>query len=299
MKTTAMQALNLSMRYGDTWALQECSVSLPAGHVTALVGPNGAGKTTLLHLAAGFLRPAAGRIEVFGRTPWPQAPELMARIGFLAQDYPLYRFFTVEETLTMGCRLNPRWDDALVRAHLERLRIPMDRRVRHLSGGQRAQVALALAMGKRPELLLLDEPLASLDPLARRQFLGMLMQLVADTGATILLSSHIVVDLERVCDRLVILSSGRVRLSGDMSEIVRTHKRLVGPRRTVERIVGMAHAVEVSHTERQTTVVARVAGPVPDPAWDVQDLTLEDVVLAYLGVDQVEPERAPAVGVLQ
>jgi ABC-2 type transport system ATP-binding protein len=297
MTANAMQAVNLSMRYGGTWALRECSVSLAAGRVTALVGPNGAGKTTLLHLAAGFLRPAAGRIEVLGRAPWPQAPELMIRLGFVAQDHPLYRYFTVDETLTMGRRLNPRWDDALVRTHLERLRIPMDRRVRHLSGGQQAQVALALAMGKRPELLLLDEPLASLDPLARRQFLGMLMQLAADTGATILLSSHIVADLERVCDRLVILSSGRVQLSGDIAEIVRTHKRLVGPRRTVEGIAGVAQAVEVRHTERQTTVVARMTGPVPDPAWDVHDLTLEDVVLAYLGVDQ-EPETTPAVGVV-
>jgi ABC-2 type transport system ATP-binding protein len=157
---------------------------------------------------------------------------------------------------------------------------------------------LALAMGKRPELLLLDEPLAGLDPLARRQFLGMLMQLAADTGTTILLSSHIVADLERVCDRLVILSSARVQLTGDIAEIVRMHKRLIGPRRTVERIAGVAQAVEVSHTDRQTTVVARMAGPVLDPAWDVHDLTLEDVVLAYLGMDRAEPEPASAVGVV-
>jgi ABC-2 type transport system ATP-binding protein len=285
------------MRYGGTWALRECSVSVAAGAVTALVGPNGAGKTTLLHLAAGFLRPSSGRIEVLGRAPWPQVPELMARIGFVAQDHPLYRHFTVDDILTMGHRLNPRWDDVLVRAHLARLRVPVHRRVGNLSGGQQAQLALALAMGKRPELLLLDEPLDSLDPLARRQFLGMLMQLSADTGATILLSSHIVADLERICDRLVILSSARVVLSGDIGEIVRTHKRLVGPRRTVEGIAGVAQAVEVSHTERQTTVVARMASPVPDPAWDVHDLTLEDVVLAYLGVDQ-EPETTSAVGVV-
>jgi ABC-2 type transport system ATP-binding protein len=295
--TPAIQTWHLGERYGRTWALRDCSLTIEPGSMTALVGPNGAGKTTLLHLAAGFLRPAAGRIEVLGRAPWPQRPELMARIGFVAQDHPLYRNLTVEETLTMGRRLNPRWDDALVRGHLDRLQIPMSRPVRQLSGGQQAQVALALAMGKRPDLLLLDEPLASLDPLARRQFLGMLVQLAVDTEATILLSSHIVADLERICDRLVILNSARVQLSGDVAEIVRTHKRLVGPRRTVERIAGVERAVDVSHTERQTTVVARVAGPVPDPRWGVHDLTLEEVVLAYLSAEQPPPEPA-RVGVV-
>jgi ABC-2 type transport system ATP-binding protein len=293
----AVDAVDLSVRYGRTWALRGCSVTLAQGRVTALVGPNGAGKTTLLHLAAGFLRPDAGRIEVLGRAPWPQSRELVARIGFVAQGHPLYQFLTVGETLDLGRRLNPSWDGGLVRDHLDRLRIPLGRRVRGLSGGQQAQVALALAMGKRPDLLLLDEPLASLDPLARRQFLGMLMQLAADTGATILLSSHIVADLERVCDQVVILASGRVQLSGDIPDVVRTHKRLVGPSRTADGIAGVARAVEVSHTERQTTVVARVSGPVPDPRWEVQEMTLEDVVLAYLGVDR-ELEDAPAVEVV-
>jgi len=296
--TPAIQTWHLGKRYGRTWALQECSLTIEPGSMTALVGPNGAGKTTLLHLAAGFLRPATGRIEVHGRAAWPQRPELMARVGFVAQDHPLYRHLTVAETLTLGRRLNPRWDDVLVRGHLDRLHIPMSRQVRRLSGGQQAQVALALAMGKRPDLLLLDEPLASLDPLARRQFLGMLVQLGVDTGATILLSSHIVADLERICDRLVILSSARVQLSGDVDEIVRTHKRLVGPRREVDRSAGVARAVDVSHTERHTTVVARVAGPVPDPRWDVHDLTLEDVVLAYLSMEQAPSEPAARVEVV-
>jgi ABC-2 type transport system ATP-binding protein len=147
----------------------------------------------------------------------------MARVGFVAQDHPLYRAFTAGEMLSLGAHLNPRWDDALARGHLQRLRIPLDRRVRSLSGGQQAQVALALAMGKRPELLLLDEPLASLDPLARRQFLGMLMEAAAESATTIFLSSHIVTELERVCDHLVLLNSSRVQLAADISEVLRTH----------------------------------------------------------------------------
>jgi ABC-2 type transport system ATP-binding protein len=298
MTAAPLRASGLCLRYGRTWALRDCDLTLPEGRVSALVGPNGAGKTTLLHLAAGFLRPAAGRIEVFGLAPWPQTPDVVARIGFVAQDHPLYRSFTVDETLTMGRRLNPSWDDAIARGHLERLRIPFDRRVRALSGGQRAQVALALALGKRPELLLLDEPLASLDPLARRHFLGMLMEAATESGATILLSSHIVADLERVCDHLLILNAGRVQLAADIAEVVRSHKRLVGPRRDARRIAGVARAVEVTQTERQTTLVARVDGPVLDPSWDVYDLTLEDVVLAYLGAEEEELEARHAVEVV-
>src|SRR5215469_1829370 len=143
--TPAIQTWHLGKRYGRTLALQECSLTIEPGSMTALVGPNGAGKTTLLHLAAGFLPPATGRIEVLGRAPWPQRPQLMARIGFVAQDHPLYRGLTAEETLTLGRRLNPRWDGALVRGHLDQLHIPMNRPVRQLSGGQQAQVALALA----------------------------------------------------------------------------------------------------------------------------------------------------------
>ena len=187
--------------------------------MAALVGPNGAGKTTLLHLSMGLLEPTAGSVQIFGLSPTAQAGEALPRLGFVAQDHPLYKGFTVEELLTLGRKLNPRWDDALARARMQKLGIPLNRRAGKLSGGQQAQVALVLALAKRPDLLLLDEPLASLDPLARREFLRTLMDAVAETGLTVLLSSHIIGDLERVCDYLVILSASQVQLAGDMQEI--------------------------------------------------------------------------------
>lgn len=182
--------------------------------VCALVGPNGAGKTTLLHCAAGLLSPTSGEVRVLGEVP-AQDPLLLSRIGFVAQDMPLYRSFTVEEMLAVGARLNARWDAASARARLERLGIPFDRRIGNLSGGQRAQVALALATGKCPELLLLDEPLASLHPLARREFLQGLMETVAEDGTSVVLSSDLITDLERVCDHLMILTEGRIGVAGD------------------------------------------------------------------------------------
>jgi len=201
--------LGLGKRYGATWALRDCSFTLPAGHVAALVGPNGAGKTTLLHLCVGLLAPSAGKVAVFDHAPYAQPAEVLPRVGFLAQDHPLYKGFTVVETLTLGRKLNPRWDDMAARARLQRLAIPLDRRVGKLSGGQQAQVALALALSKRPDLLLLDEPVASLDPLARRDFLRTLTDAATEDGLTVLLSSHIIGDLERVCDYLIILSASR------------------------------------------------------------------------------------------
>src|SRR5690242_13305264 len=206
--------LGLGKRYGATWALRDCSFTLPAGHVAALVGPNGAGKTTLLHLCVGLLAPSAGKVAVFDHAPYAQPAEVLPRVGFLAQDHPLYKGFTVVETLTLGRKLNPRWDDMAARARLQRLAIPLDRRVGKLSGGQQAQVALALALSKRPDLLLLDEPVASLDPLARRDFLRTLTDAATEDGLTVLLSSHIIGDLERVCDYLIILSASRVQLAG-------------------------------------------------------------------------------------
>ena len=161
---TALKTEGLGKRYRTAWGLRDCTFELPAGRVAALVGPNGAGKTTLLHLAVGLLAPSAGRIWVLGASPEHRLRDILPRIGFVAQDHPLYHDFTVEETLTMGRALNPAWDAGLAVERLRGLHIPMNRRVGSLSGGQRAQVALSLALGKRPELLLLDEPLASLDP---------------------------------------------------------------------------------------------------------------------------------------
>ncbi|HEU5108420.1 MAG TPA: ABC transporter ATP-binding protein [Micromonosporaceae bacterium] len=270
----------LGKRYGRTWALRDCSLHLPAGRVTALVGPNGAGKSTLLHMAVGLLKPDAGSVRVFGADPYGNTNAL-ADIGFVAQDTPLYRDFTAAELITMGRKLNRRWDTALARDRLAQLGIPPGKKVGKLSGGQRAQVALALALAKRPGLLLLDEPVASLDPLARREFLQTLMGSVAETGTTVLLSSHVLADLERTCDYLIVLHAARVKLVGSVDDVVAEHRQLVGPRHDGGPIPGVAAIVRASHTDRQSTLLVRTDGPV-DPAWREQDASLEDVILAYL-----------------
>jgi len=291
--SSALETTKLSKRYGRTWALQDCSVTLPAGRVASLVGPNGAGKTTLLHLSVGLLEPTAGDVRVFGLSPRAQPDETLPRLGFVAQDHPLYKGFTVDDLLTLGRKLNPRWDDALARARMQKLNIPLNRRAGKLSGGQQAQVALVLALAKRPDLLLLDEPLASLDPLARREFLRTLMDAVVETGLTVLLSSHIIGDLERVCDYLIILSASHVQLAGDIQEVQRTHKRLIGPRQDEEALASVHSVIEASHTERQTTLFVRANGPLFGPGWEVQEASLEDIVLAYLSQQVTERLQAP------
>jgi ABC-2 type transport system ATP-binding protein len=284
--TMALETTGLTKRYGKTVALQDCTFALPTGRVAALVGPNGAGKTTLLHLCAGLLEPTAGDVRVFGRSPRAHTAEMLPRLSFVAQDHPLYKDFTGADLLTMGRRLNPRWDDALARTRLGKLDIPLNRKVRTLSGGQQAQVALVLALAKRPDLLLLDEPLASLDPLARRDFLRTLMDAQLEKGMTLLLSSHIIGDLERVCDYLIILAASHVQLAGDIQEITQTHWRLTGQRQEVEAAARGQTIVEASHTARQTTLLVRTQGPLGEPragaSWAVEQASLEDIVLAYL-----------------
>ena len=296
--STALETTHLGKRYGRTWALRDCAVKLPAGRVAALVGPNGAGKTTLLNLAVGLLQPTEGEVRVFGCLPRGYPLEVLPYIGFLAQDHPLYRGFSVADLLTMGRKLNPRWDQQAAVDRLSALEIPLKRRADKLSGGQQVQVALALALAKRPDLLLLDEPLASLDPLARRNFLRVLMSATAEDGLTVLLSSHIITDLERVCDYLIILSASRVQLAGDIEEIVRFHKWLVGPRTDPAAVASIHNVVEERHTERQTTLLVRVNGHLFDPSWEVRDATLEDIVLAYMSqsVGYQQPEKRPALG---
>jgi ABC-type multidrug transport system ATPase subunit len=290
--SNALETNKLSKRYGRTWALQDCTLSLPAGRVAALVGPNGAGKTTLLHLVVGLLEPTAGDVQVFGLSPLRQPKKTLPRLGFVAQDTPLYKGFTVAELLTLGRKLNPRWDDALARVRIQKLGIPLERRAGRLSGGQQAQVALVLALAKRPDLLLLDEPLASLDPLARREFLRTLMDAVAESGLTVLLSSHIIGDLERVCDYLVILSASHVQLASDLQEIAKEHKRLIGPRQDEAAIASIHTVIEARHTDRQTTLLVRTNGPLFGSSWEVQDVSMEDIVLAYLS--QQTRDRLPA-----
>ncbi len=282
--TPALRATALGKRYGRQWALRDCTLTLPAGRVTALVGPNGAGKTTLLQLAVGLTHPTRGTIEVCGLTPRVHPKELLPLISFVAQEQPLYQGFTVAEMLTVGRKLNRTWNDGLAHARLMRLGIPLGKRIGALSGGQRSQVALALALAKRPRFLVLDEPVAALDPLARRAFLQTLMEAAAEDGLAVLLSSHIIADLERVCDYLIILCASQVHLAGDIDEIVQAHKLLVGPRRdpAAEAIARVHRVIQERHTARQTLLLVHTIGPIYDPSWEVRDVALEDIVLAYL-----------------
>jgi ABC-2 type transport system ATP-binding protein len=282
-KPPALVADGLGKRYGSRWALRDCTLEIPAGTVTALVGPNGAGKTTLLHLAVGLSRPSAGEVQVIGHSPQQDAPLVLPRVGFVAQEHPLYRGFTIGETLKLGGRLNPSWDDAVARERIEQLGLSLRQKAGKLSGGEQAQVALTLALAKRPELLVLDEPIASLDPLARREFLQTVMQAVADTGMTVILSSHIVADLERVCDHLVILAAGRVQLAGSIEEIVAGHRLLTGPRDDPAAVARVHEVIRESHTDRQTTLFVRANGHVYDSRWQLHEVDLEEIVLAYLG----------------
>ncbi len=280
--TPAVIATGLSKRYRRHYGLRECSLEIPKGRVVALVGPNGAGKTTLLHLTAGLLQPTEGTVTVLGRTP-NRDVDLLPEVGFVAQDVPLYKSFTVRDLLEFGRRTNARWDGEFASARLERIDLDMGQRAGSLSSGQRAQVALTLALAKRPSLLLLDEPLASLDPLARREFLQALMEGVAESDLTIVLSSHLIAELERVCDHLVVLSATRTQVAGSIDDLLASHRVLIGPRRDAEHIAGVAAIVQESHTDRQTILLVRTDGPILDPDWSVQEIDLEDLVLAYLG----------------
>ncbi|HYZ56620.1 MAG TPA: ABC transporter ATP-binding protein [Streptosporangiaceae bacterium] len=249
--------------------------------MVGLVGPNGAGKTTLLNLAVGLLEPTAGTIEVLGGRP-AAGPAQLAKVGFVAQDTPNYAGLSVADHLRLGAHLNPGWDAALARTRIERLGLDPAQKAGKLSGGQRAQLALTLGIAKRPQLLILDEPVASLDPLARREFLQHLMEAVAEQELSVILSSHLVADLERVCDHLIVLAEARVLLAGDVDELQASHHRLIGARRDPATLPGCQHVIQASHTDRQSTMIVRTDGPVLDPAWTVEQLSLEDLVLAYM-----------------
>jgi ABC-2 type transport system ATP-binding protein len=285
--TAVMETRSLVKHYGKNSALADCTVSVPAGHVVGLVGPNGAGKTTLLQLAVGLLAPTSGEIDVLGRRP-AEDSEQLARVGFVAQDTPCLAALSVADHLRMGAHLNPGWDAELGRRRIEGLDLDPDQRAGQLSGGQRAQLALTLAIAKRPDLLVLDEPVASLDPLARREFLQSLMETVAEQQISVLMSSHLVADLERVCDYLIVLADSRVQLTGAVDDLLAAHHRLTGPRRDESRLPADWQVIQASHTERQSTLLIRSDSPVLDPAWTVEPVGMEDLVLAYMqrGADE-------------
>jgi ABC-2 type transport system ATP-binding protein len=280
----------LSKRYRRVTALSDATITVPEGRISALIGPNGAGKTTLLRLLAGLARPTGGEVTVLGSRP-AQNPAFLAGVGYLAQEIPLYRRFSAEDHISIGAHLNARWDGALVRRRLESLGIPLNQRVGTLSGGQRAQLALALTLAKRPRLLLLDEPVAALDPLARRQFLAHLAEAVADGGLTVVLSSHLIADLERTCDHLILLAASRVQLCGDIETLLAEHQVLVGPAKDTTAIERDHTLVQAVRTARQATLLIRGNAPVIDPAFESAHVGLEELVLGYM-----DQQAGPAPG---
>jgi ABC-2 type transport system ATP-binding protein len=297
--TAVLETDGLGKRYGRRWALHDCTLSITAGKVVGLVGPNGAGKTTLLHLAVGLTAPTSGTITVLGGEPG-DGPAQLARVGFVAQDTPTYAGLSIANHLRMGAWLNPTWDGDLAKHRIEQLGVDPRQKTGSLSGGQRAQVALTMAIAKRPEFLLLDEPVAALDPLARREFLQSLMEVVAEHGVTVVLSSHLVADLERVCDFLVVLVTSHVQLAGEVGTLLASHHRLTGPRRDPSSLPASQQVIEESHTDKQSTLLVRSDGPILDPAWTVKPVTLDDLVLAYMGqARDTERVLANASGVIR
>ena len=296
--STALETSGLGKKYGRRWALHDCTLTIPEGKVVGLVGPNGAGKTTFLHLAVGLLAPTAGTINVLGDAPGA-GPTQLGRVGFVAQDTPTYARLSAQKHLRMGAWLNPKWDTEMATRRIEQLGLDPGQRAGSLSGGQRAQLALTLAIAKRPKLLVLDEPVASLDPLARREFLQHLMEVVAEHGVTVVLSSHLVADLERVCDYLVVLTESHVQLAGEVDTLLASHHRLSGPRRDVRTLPESFDVIEESHTDKQSVLLVRTDEPILDPAWTVKPVTMDDLVLGYMSQARderaVRPERLAAV----
>jgi ABC-2 type transport system ATP-binding protein len=287
MNQPVLLAERLSKRYGRRVALSDCTLAIPPGRVVGLVGPNGAGKTTLLQIAVGMLRPTAGSIEVLGGQPGSGAGQL-AKVGFVAQDTPTYPGLSIADHLRFGARTNPGWNQRLAEDRISGLGLDPGQKAGKLSGGQRAQLALTMAIAKRPELLILDEPVASLDPLARREFLQSLMAYIAEHGGSVILSSHLVSDLERICDYLIVLVASRVRAAGEVEDLLAGHYRLTGPRLDPAHLPEGAEVVVDSHTDRQSTLIVRSTTPIDDPSFTVEQLTLEDLVLAYMSQSTID-----------
>lgn len=296
--TDVLDARGLGKQYGRHWALRDCTLAIPAGQVVGLVGPNGAGKTTLLQLAVGLLVPTSGTIDILGGRPASSAAQL-GRVGFVAQETPTYAALSVAKHLRMGAWLNQNWNGDLARRRIEQLGLDPGQRAGSLSGGQRAQLALTLAIAKQPDLLILDEPVASLDPLARREFLQGLMEIVAEHGVSVVLSSHLVSDLERVCDYLVVLVSSRVQVAGKVGALLASHYRLSGPRRDPGTLPQNQEVIEESHTDKQSIFLVRTDDPIRDPAWTARPVTLEGLVLAYMSrAGDAMRDRRPRLGVV-
>ena len=279
--TALLETRSVGKRLRRRWVLRDCSFVVPEQTVVGLTGPNSAGKSTLLGLAVGLLRPDEGMIT---------GPSI-ADVGYVAQDAPLYRSFTVGETLAFARSLNVRWDEQLA---LELLGSKaLDTRVSRLTPGERERLALALALGKRPQLLLVDEPLAGLDRLAGREFLQVLMDGVAATGVAAVIATRVVTDIERVCDRIALLCEGAIRLEGSVDELLARHRLLTGARRPLGRIHGVEEVVRARHSGRQLTLLVRTDGPVVDPTWAIDEIGLEDLLLAYMAPEELPTPQPP------
>jgi ABC-2 type transport system ATP-binding protein len=295
MNMNVVEASGLGKRYGSTWALRECTLAVPAGHVAALVGPNGAGKTTLLNLAVGLAEPSAGVVTVLGGQP-AGSPAALDSIAFVAQDTPLYKNLSATDMLHLTANLNRRFDQPYAQARLAELGIPPKRKSGKLSGGQQAQLALTLALGRRPRLLLLDEPMAMLDPIARHDFMATVLTAAADDGVSVLLSSHVLAELERVADYLILLSRGRVQVAGEVDDLLASHSVLTGPAAEAGRYT-QRPVVHVRRGQAQAHLLVRAAAddPVP-PGWEAHPVGLEELALAYLREPGASALPGPARG---
>jgi ABC-2 type transport system ATP-binding protein len=283
-----IETSGLGKRYGKSWALRDCTLSLPAGHLAALVGPNGAGKSTLMNMTAGLTVPTSGAATVLGGHP-AGSPAALNGVAFVAQDAPIYRNFSAGDMLHLTRNLNQHFDTPFARARLAELGIPLKKKAGKLSGGQQSQLALTLALARRPRLLILDEPLAALDPLARQDFLAAVMTAMADDGVSVLLSSHQVAELERVADFLIVLSRARLQVAGEVDDLLAGHRLLTGPTAEADAYATRLTVVQTRRGEAQTHLLVRTTGtadPVP-PGWEAHPVSLEEVVMAYL--------RAPGV----
>ena len=278
-----IETSGLGKRYGSAWALRDCTLAVPAGRLAALVGPNGAGKTTLMHLAVGLAVPTAGTVTVLGDQP-AGSPAALEGIAFVAQDAPVYANMSGAEMLHLTRNLNRRFDQRYAQARLAELGIPPGKKTGKLSGGQRAQLALTLALARRPRLLILDEPLAMLDPLARRDFMAAVMAAMADDGVSVLLSSHALAELERIADYLVLLSGSRLRVAGEVDDLLAGHRVLTGPAAEADRYSGQLRVVESRRAGAQAHLLVATGGTADPvrPGWEAHPVSLEELVLAYL-----------------
>jgi ABC-2 type transport system ATP-binding protein len=281
----ALRTDRLGRRYGRVWGLRDCTLEVPAGAVVGLVGPNGAGKTTLLEMIIGLLQPTEGQVSVFGEISRAHHTATLARVGYVAQDHPLYRDFSVADMFHLGRTMNPSWDQDLAQARVDALGIPLERKVKQLSGGQRAQVSLTMALAKRAPLLVLDEPVSSLDPVARLEFMGEVMAAAAGTGLTVIISSHVVSELERLCDWLIVLAHGHVQLAGPADDLIAAHRLLIVPRATpnaelpgwvIHRSDSDRHSAVLVRTDPVRLAVEARAG------WQADPVGFGQLVMAYL-----------------